>query len=141
MICITTSKLLLHKSPDTIILNVGTNDCVSKFSFVVLDKILKFKTLIYNSLPHCKIIISNIIDRTDEGNAYVKVQKFEINIVNNSNIEKECLGKKGLHLIERGSGKLAINFVNKISGKKSVHLIERGSGKLAINFVNKIRSL
>ena len=126
MICITTSKLLLHKSPYIIILNVGTNDCVSKFSFVVLDKILKFKTLIYNSLPHCKIIISNIVDRTDEGNASVKVQKFEINIVNNSNIEIECLDKKGLHLIERGSGKLATNFVNKISGKNVCILLKEG---------------
>ena len=107
-------KPLLQKSPDTIILHVGANDCVNKSFFAVLDKILNLQTFIYNSLPHCKTIISNVVDRTDEGSASVKVQKLEINVVNNCYIEKECLGKKGLHLIERVSGKLTINFVNKI---------------------------
>ena len=33
-------RLLLRKCPDTIILHVGTNNCVNKSSRVVLDKIL-----------------------------------------------------------------------------------------------------
>ena len=32
----------------------------------------------------------------------------------NSTFDKECLGRKGLHLTRRGTGKLAINFINKI---------------------------
>lgn len=36
------------------------------------------------------------------------------NVVDNINIGKECLGKKGLHFIERGSGEQLINFMNKI---------------------------
>ena len=32
----------------------------------------------------------------------------------NSTFDKECLGRKGLHLTRRETGKLAINFINKI---------------------------
>ena len=42
---------LLQKCPDTIILHVDTNNCVSESSRVVLDKILNLKTFIQISLP------------------------------------------------------------------------------------------
>ena len=39
---------------------------------------------------------------------------LELDTVDNSNIGQEYLNKKDLHLINRESGKLAINFLNKI---------------------------
>ena len=36
---------------------------------------------------------------------------LEVDIVNNSNIGKECLDKKVLHLNPRRSGKIAINLI------------------------------
>ena len=65
--------------------------------------------------------ISNIINRTDDGKASLLVENsnnhlnsLKLDIVDNSTVSKECLGKKGLHLTKRGAGKLAINFINRI---------------------------
>ena len=107
--------------PDTIILHVGTDNCVNKSSRVVLYKILNLRTFIQNSLPQCKVIISNVINRTDDGNAsltvenlYNRLNSLKLDIVDNSTIGKECLDKKSLHHTKRGTGRLAINFINKI---------------------------
>ena len=114
---------LLQKCPDTVILHVGTNNCVNESSSIVLDKILNLKTFIQNSLPQSKVIISNVINRNDEAslkasltveNLNNNLNSLKLDIVDNSTIGKECLGKKGLHLTKRGTGKLAINFIDKI---------------------------
>ena len=42
------------------------------------------------------------------------LNSLKIDNVDNSTIGKECLGKKGLHFTIRGTGELAINFINKI---------------------------
>ena len=111
---------LVQKCPDTIILHVRTNNCVNELSRVVLDKILNLKTFIQNSLPQSKVIISNVINRTDDGKAFLTVENLnnhlnylKLDIVDN-NIGKECLGTKRVHLTKRKTGKLVINFINKI---------------------------
>ena len=110
---------LLQKYPDTII--VATNNCVNESCLVVLNKILNFKTFIQNSLPQCKVIISKVFNRTDDGKASLtmenlnnRLNSLKLDIVDNSIICKVCLDKKGLHLTKRGTGKLAINFINEI---------------------------
>ena len=87
----------------------------------MLDKILNFKTFIQNSLPQCKVIISNVINKTNDGKASHTVENLnnhlnslKIDIVDNSTIDKECLGNRGLHLTKGGIGKLAIYFINKL---------------------------
>ena len=114
-------RSLLQKCPDTIILHVSTNNCVNESSHVVLDRILNLKTFMQNFLPQCKVIISSVINRTDDDKASLIVENLnnhlnslKLDIVDNSTIGKESLGKKGLHLTKRGTGKLAINFINKI---------------------------
>ena len=54
-------RSLIQKCSNTFILHVGTNNCVSESSGVVLDKISNVKIFILNSLPQSKIIIFNII--------------------------------------------------------------------------------
>ena len=87
----------------------------------MLEEILNLKTFIMNSIPQCKVIISNVINRTDDGKVSLIVENLnyhlnslKLDIVHSSIIGKECLGKKGLHLTKRETGKLAINFINKI---------------------------
>ena len=36
---------------------------------------------------------------------------MDMEIINNDNINEKYLGKKGLHLIPHGTGKLAVNFI------------------------------
>ena len=76
-----------------------------------------------NSLPQCKIIILNVINRTDDGKASLIVENLnnhlnllKLDIVDNSNIGKEYVSKKRLYLIDRGSRKLAINLSIKLEG-------------------------
>ena len=112
---------LLQKCLDTDLLRVRPNNCVNESLRVVLDKILNLKIFIQNSLIQCEVIIFNVINRTDDGKVSLTVEilnnhfnSLKPDIVDNSTIGKECLGKKGLHFTKRGTGKLAINFINKI---------------------------
>ena len=63
------------------------------------------------SLPESKTIISNIIERLNDGKATLFVRRsnerlcsLEVDIVDNCNIGKEIFGENGLHLNPRGSG-------------------------------------
>ena len=50
---------------------------------------------------------------TNSGNLKNHLNSLKLDIVYNSNIGKGCLGRKGLHLIERRYDKPAINVINK----------------------------
>ena len=107
-------RALLQKRIDTIILHVDTNNCLEESSCVVLDRILNLKAFIENSLTKCKVIICNIINRNADskvfltkGNLNNHLNSLKLNIADNSTIDKKCLGK-------RGTGKLAITFIDKI---------------------------
>ena len=114
-------KPLLQKCPDTIILHIGTNNCPNESSRSILDKLLNLKGFILKSLPSSKIIISSIINRTDNAKASLTVKhlnnhlrSLEVDVIDNENINKDCLGKKGLHLNDQGCGKFAMNLIRKI---------------------------
>ena len=71
--------------------------------------------------PKCKVTISNIIYRSDNGKASLTVktvndhlEALNIDIVDNRNIGGNCLNNSGLHLNSTGYGKLAINFIKKM---------------------------
>ena len=70
-------------------------------------------------LPNCKIVISNIIVRTDNNNANRTNEKvnsmlkwLEIDILDNSYIKEKHLGKRGLHLNSNGNALFAKNILN-----------------------------
>ena len=66
--------------------------------------------------------LSNVIQRVDEPKASITINhlnehlnELNLSIVDNSNINGSCLTRKGLHLNDKGYGKLAINFLKKIN--------------------------
>ena len=70
-------------------------------------------------LPTVKLYLSCPVLRLDNNNANEvlqelakKLKKTFKDIINNDNIDRSCLGKKGLHLNPKGSGRLAINFIS-----------------------------
>ena len=69
-------KPLLKKNPD-IILDIGTNNSVNETSRDILNGILSLKNFIDKLRPTCKVIVSNIIYRSDNGKA------LTVKIVNN----------------------------------------------------------
>ena len=113
---------LLRKCPTNILLLFGTNNAREDTSFQIREKLMKLKAYISSILPNCTIYLSTLITRLDDAKAQVTVQrvndllkKMDIPLINNDNITAEYLGKKQLHLNQRGVGKLALNFVKTLN--------------------------
>ena len=112
---------LLQKEPEYILLHVGTADAPFKSSEQILTELLQLKTHIETMLPGVIVIISQPIMRTDNMKANLTIQQLarkldnlKIRILDNSNIGDVHLGRKGLHLNGRGTGRLALNIMSLI---------------------------
>ncbi len=112
---------LLRKKPTYIILHVGSNDAISKSSRNIYTEIVNLKGYIEDCLPASKVIISCPVLRTDNQKANRTLQEVDsklkgsnFDLVLNDKITDAHLGKKGLHLNDKGSGRLAVNFINHI---------------------------
>ena len=113
--------LLLQKRPSHIIVHAETNDAYHSTSWEILNKLLNFKSLIQEKLPDCKVFISTPTLRSDNGKATLTVNQLtnhllqlNIDIVDNRNIISKHLSRKGLHLNESLSRRLATNFLERI---------------------------
>ena len=83
---------------------------------------MSLKVDIESMLPNCTVIISKLVKRKDnkianktneEVNQLINSQTDVIQI-DNSNIKEIHLGKRGLHLNEKGNAILARNILNKL---------------------------
>ena len=111
-------KPYLKRSPTNIILHVGTNNDSSSG---ILNKLLSLKNFIHTELPESNVILSNIIGRSDNGIARLKISNFnkhlnslKIDTIDNGNISSEHLNGSGLHLNRHGKAKLAMNLIKKL---------------------------
>ena len=87
----------------------------------MLNKLLNFKSLIQKKLPDCKVFISTSTQCSDKGKATLTVYqltnhllRLNIDIGDNRNIINKHFSRKGLHLNESGSRRLATNFLERI---------------------------
>ena len=105
---------LLKKEPDYILLHVFTND--APYKSLEFTEVLRLKSCIKNALPGVIVILSQPTMRID--NAKVapsicdKLDNLNIYVLDNSNINENYLGRKGLHLNGRGTGRLAMNIMS-----------------------------
>ena len=107
--------------PEYIMFHLGTNDCKSKTSDEVLNELNKLVEVVHRLLPESKIITSQPINRFDSmtANQIIKNLNSKLNqsthmILDNSNINFSNLGKKGLHLNEHETKRLALNIISQI---------------------------
>ena len=114
-------KPYLNRSPTNIILHVGTNNSINDSSSVILNKFLSLKNFIHTEFPESNVILSNIIDRSDNGIGRLKISNFnkhlnsiKIDTIDNGNISSEHLNGSGLHLNRHGKGKFAMNLIRKL---------------------------
>ena len=111
---------LLKKRPKYLILQIGSNDAPRKTAKQIFDEMLELKRFINHLLPSVIVYFSCPVLRLDDANANLTLRhlcyEMEIlpNIIVNKNVDGSCLGKKGLHLNPKGSGRLAINFLSLI---------------------------
>ena len=112
-------EALLPKKPTTVILHIGTHDTTYSTAITVLNELLRMKH--YIEKQDIEVIISCPIIRTDNKRAYSiikdlreSIEKLKVFYILNTNIDETCLGKKGLHLNQRGVGRLAANLISLI---------------------------
>ena len=112
---------IFRAKPDYILLHIGSNDCTSKTSDEVLSEIKQIITYITNTLPCVKVIISLPIVRADstrastiQKNLKLKLSRLFYPCLENSNVDLSDLGKKGLHLNNQGTKKMAKNIISLI---------------------------
>ena len=83
-----------------------------------IQKIKNLKLHIESVLPKVRLYISCPILHTDNIRVNLTLREVDLYMkslnysVKNDNIDNTCLGRKGLHLNLKGSGRLAINFIS-----------------------------
>ena len=112
---------LLNKNPEQVIIHVGTNDAPFKTSEDIVKDLQMLRAYTENNLPaRSKVIISTPIMRSDNKLANSRIREVNSafktlpNTILNDKFDGQCLGRKGLHLNRRGSGKLAANFIEQM---------------------------
>ena len=112
-------KPLLKKKPCNIILHIGSNDAQTKTSEEITVELENLKRYIEETLPTVRLFLSCPVVRCDNAQANATLRQLDKhlktispNIIINDNVDKSCLGKKGLHLNAKGSGRLAINYIS-----------------------------
>ena len=110
---------LLQKDPEIIILHVGSNDCTLSTSDVAISNLKRLIQYIEETVPGIKVIISQPILRHDIALARItasrlveRINKENLFILNNSNIVRKHVGRKGLHLNQYGTARLAMNLIS-----------------------------
>ena len=114
---------LLKKEPATVILHIGTNDATENGmdSDILISRILDLKAEIEKTVNGCKVILSLPMRRKDNNKANKilmevceKIIALKLDIINNSNIMIDQLGRRGLHLNQHGNARFAQNLLNKL---------------------------
>ena len=109
---------LLKKKPTNIILHIATNDAVSKSADEIKIEIERLKQYIEAILPNVKVFLSCPVLRLDNAQANLILRqldyslKFLPNVIFNDNVDKSCVGARGLNLNARSSGRLAMNYIS-----------------------------
>ena len=109
---------LLKRKPATIILHIGSNDAPLKTADQISNEIANLRSYILCILPNVKVYTSCPTIRKDNARANLVLREVNEKLkalpktIRNDNIDTTCLGKKGLHLNAKGSGRLAINYIS-----------------------------
>ena len=116
-------KPLMRKTPDEIIVHVGTNDVKddTKSAEVVAAGILNLGNQIKDKLPNTKVSFSSLIVRKDKTSVLNKINNINVILkrvcdqnnwtyIDHNNIDYSCLNRGGLHLNRKGSSLVSKNF-------------------------------
>jgi len=116
-------KPLLRKQPSKVILHVGTNNASLKNANpdLILNALLDFKKDIEDQIPGCIVVLSMPTKRFDNEKlgkiieSLNKISNLGIETVNNNNISRGDIGRKGCILNARGTNKLMHRFISKLN--------------------------
>ena len=125
-------KQSIRKSPDKIIIVIGTNDIERLPVNDILRSIKLVMEMIPEKLPDCHLIISEIIRRADSRLCDTKLEKLNgkintlnqilkktnVDIFRQQNVIQDHLGRDGLHFNFNGTKQLALNLKEKLRSFK-----------------------
>ena len=114
-------KPICRKSPEKIILHVGTNDLKNSSPKFIADSILNLTTQIKEDSPISTVGVSALLDRNDCSKLATKVKQVNLILDNychmnkipflrNRSINISHLNSRGLHLNKQSSLSLQNNF-------------------------------
>lgn len=111
-------KPLLKKNPTNVVIHCGTNDAARKTAGEIINELKNLQVYIEEKVPGVDVFFSTPIIRLDDVSLNKKLrdvssyleQNFKL-VMSSFNIDRTCLGKKGLHLNPKGSGRLATNLI------------------------------
>ena len=113
--------IVINDDLKTVVLQIGTNDSTTNSAQDIFNNIMSLKKDIESMLPNGKVVISKLIKRKDNSDANQINEEVDqlINVENviqidNNNINENHLGKRGLHLNDKGNAILAGNILNKL---------------------------
>ena len=120
-------KPLAKKKPDKMILHVGTNDIFKEIN--TIENLSIILAEIRKESPNTEIFVSNLCIRQDKPNVskYIndlnnRLKHFcdlnNIENISHENIDSTCLSKRKLHLNQKGTKRLALNFKEFIESKQ-----------------------
>ena len=114
----------LRKNPGFVIVHCGTNDLPSQEKTIAhMQELIRMSKA---EAPDTELVMSSIITRRDkpglqqivnELNTDIKISCLnnQIKIMDNSNLNVQCLGRRQLHLSKRGNGLFVRNLLNSIN--------------------------
>ena len=112
-------KPIARRDPDLIILDMGTNDLDKRDEDSIVEDIKKIRNEMVCISHKTKVLIFLFISRYDDHNLNDKcvllndklMQELpKSDIIDNSNLDRQCVGLKGLHLNRLGNKHPALNF-------------------------------
>ena len=116
-------KPTLSRTPDCLIMHIGTNDLKNSSPSEISSSISSFGQEIRKEVPNTNLVISEVIIRNDDPSLNVKISELNKNLaqvcannnwdfITHKNILPVHLNSYGLHLNKQGSSYLAKNFIN-----------------------------
>ena len=116
-------KPLIRKTPEEIIVHVGTNDVKAdtKSAEAIAAGFLNLGNQIKDKLPNTKVSFSSLIVRNGKTSVLNEINNINVifkrvcdqnnwSYIDHSNIDYSCLNKRGLYLNRKGSSLVSKNF-------------------------------
>ena len=115
-----------------VILHLGTNNIQSDTTSDIQDKYTALISEIQRLNVNCRVYISSLTTRSDIANGQTEIDAVNAvlknlcasqncSFINNKNIDSSCLNGSNLHLNQKGTAFLAMNFIRSIRGKRKVY--------------------
>ena len=116
-------KPAISRSPDYLLLHVGTNDLKRQTPQQIAGSISTLCQEIVKESPNTKIVLSKVITRSDDSSLDSKIKELNCKlsqvchnnkwgVLNHTNITADHLNPYGLHLNKQGTAKLAKNIID-----------------------------